>query len=164
MAEYDFAAAAEAAKSLANQFRALLKVGDALGEMASFQNMRRELVEAKDKAEADLKPVVENLIAARYELDFLRGQKEAHEEKIARRTKETEEYCAEQISKMVDEGKEILDNAHKAAEGVLRASQDEKARHEEDMAVKYEEMTAVATELYELKAELDSIRSRFIVQ
>ena len=127
--------AAESARALANQFRALLTVGDALADFASFDNQRIELEEAKKTAEANLESVRADL---------------------TRDSKRLEEVQAE-VTESIIETEVILQNANSKAKKLIAD-----ASHEahEILAVASKTEQEVKAQVDKLKVEYSAFKSK----
>lgn len=157
----DYNAAAEAARSLASQFRALLTVGEALSGFANFQNQQAELEAAKKTAEDQLSHVKAEL------------------EQEKNRLLETQTSIVDNVNKAGhimhtanNNAKKIVADARNEAKEIIVTASKEAQEIKYGVDILREEYTALqrdmettkdgyVKEIEELKTELQAVKDRF---
>ena len=157
----DYNAAAEAARGLAKQFRAVLIIGDALAELANFQNMRGELEAAKNSAEADLATVKSEIERESARLADTQASVTDSVVEAEATLSDGNAKAKKAIAEASHEAHEIRDNANKYAADLIAACGKEKTEHSEFMAAALAERGVLEQEIAAMREELAAFRNRF---
>lgn len=159
----DYNAAAEAARGLAKQFRALLTVGEALGELGSLQNIRAELEEAKKKAEADLIPAKARLEEANTELAAVLNQIEKASLEAQVELKAHTQAMAEGSRQSAEVTNSALEVAKRKLDELLVEYEREKDLYSTQIKELEREKTEIERSVAELRGELEALRNRLVL-